>query len=470
MISGFPHTTQRGIALVYVLLIVFLITAIAITISIIIINELRLTRTASDATLAYYAAESGIERGLYTVKRLRTDGTQTLQSAVGVIQGLGDSLSNTTRYDNSESAAQSAIIQNQFIAQDRFIQADYYDFENPLNPVQITESLVISNAGNNPFSWAEVSWVAWDEHGTLGESAGARKIIGPTDLTIGWTIPDLDTFDAIDPRGYRIRIKALFGDLSSVTVTPYDQPNGAAGGGAIVDLPSLIEIKSIGEKSSLKQALTATIPWKIPLFGLYDYVLFSEGELLKSIILSDPTYSSGPIHIERALNEGVSCTNYASCQGLGWLATDAYSSMNDNASCDTISGGQGCFINPEGDIYGFGLPIPSSVVAGDTYYLSARMYYQCSGSCGAEDRDIAVEINGQSSIIPDQAASLDGVWRTCTLPETFTVGDTTLPIGHAARTVKFTNHPSGAGQWSVDDLVFIDWYQLSTFKLFQDCD
>ena len=135
---------------------------------------------------------------------------------------------------------------------------------------------MVTNDATDPSTWAEVSWIAWDDQGTLGESIAARKLIGPTDLANGWTINELDVFDDplndIIPRGYRLRIKALFGDLSRVSVIPYDEPNGA---GNIVDLPSLIQIKSVGERSALKQSLTATVPWKIPLYGLYDYVLFS---------------------------------------------------------------------------------------------------------------------------------------------------------------------------------------------------
>ncbi len=482
MIKSHSHTSQNGIALVYVLLIVFLITAIAITISIVVINELRLTRTASDATLAYYAAESGIERGLYMVKQLRADGTETLQSAVTVIQGLSGSLTNNTRYDNNESSAQSAIIQNQFIAEDRFVQADYYDFEDPLDNIppanQITQSLVVSNAGNDPFSWAEVSWVAWDANGTLGESASARKIIGPTDLANGWTIPNLDTFDSIDPRGYRIRIKALFGDLSSITVTPYDQPNGAAGGGAIVDLPSLLQIKSVGQKSSFKQALTATIPWKIPLYGLYDYVLFSEGELLKDIILNSPTYSSGDQSIEDAIPAGAGnlCSTFNDCINLGWQALTGSNTMfcaGDDAYFTARHQPGTCYLGRDAGARTFTLPIDTSVVAGDGYYISLRMWYMCTDGdandvcdTAGNQRDLAVEISGQSIIVDDKALNTDEQWVSCTIPDTYIIGNSTLPSGDPSRSIIFSTHQ---GNWMPGDWIGIDWYQISTFKLFPDC-
>lgn len=463
-----PYNQQKGIVLVYVLLIIFIITAISITISVVIINELKLTSTAADATQAYYAAESGIERGLFTIKRMRADGTQTLQDAVAAIQALQDSLTNGTTYDDADTSEQTAVIENQAIAENHFVQADYYDFEDPLDldatPNQIAQSLVITNTGTDPDSWAEVSWIAWGQDGTLGESVAARKLIGPTDLANGWTISDLDVFDEIDPRGYRIRIKALFGDISRISVIPYDSL------GDRVELPSLIEVKSVGQRSSYKQALTATVPWKIPLFGLYDYVLFSEGDLLKTIILSNPTYSSGPIHVEEALAEGASCNSCGICQTTaGWLALSCLSPAGDRAQCGTLSSADGCSISPiaPAEIWGYRLPIPLSVPEGDEYYVSLRMFYQGTSS----GRDIAVEISGQSSVIDDQAGGQNGAWKTCTIPESFPVGSSTLPVSDPSRVIQISDHPYGAaaGGWIAGDSVFVDWYQLSTFKLFQDC-
>ncbi|MBI5037299.1 MAG: pilus assembly PilX N-terminal domain-containing protein [Candidatus Kerfeldbacteria bacterium] len=470
------RTTQpQGIVLVYVLLITFLITAIAITVSVVIINELKLTTTAADSVLAYYAAESGIERGLHTLKRMRINGSNTLADAVTAIQGLSASLSNNTNYDNAGSSQQSSVIQNQLVYENQFVQADYYDFENSLtlDLNSVAESIVVTNGGADPSTWAEVSWIAWDEQGTLGESVAARKLIGPTDLANGWTINELDVFDDplnnIVPRGYRVRIKALFGNLSRVSVIPYDEPNGA---GNVVDLPSLIQIKSVGERSALKQSLTATVPWKIPLYGLYDYVLFSEGELLKTIILSNPTYSSGPIHVEESLGAGVSCGDCATCQAAGWLASACHSTTNTYASCGTVSGAGGCLIKGFNNIWGFTLPIPVNVSAGDAYYVSLRMNYNCSGNpCTPAGRDLAVEISGQSVVVDDQAPGSSDVWRTCTIPEPFPIGSTTLPTTDPSRSIQITDHPFGLaeGGWSNHEAVFVDWYQLSTFKLFEDC-
>ena len=79
------NSNQKGLILLYALLVISLITAIAITVSIIVIKEIKLTGGSTDSTLAYYAAESGIEKGLYTVKVYRSDGTKTLNDAVNAV-------------------------------------------------------------------------------------------------------------------------------------------------------------------------------------------------------------------------------------------------------------------------------------------------------------------------------------------------------------------------------------------------
>jgi hypothetical protein len=488
---------NSGSVLVYVLLVISLISAIALTVSVIIINELKLTTSAADATMAYYAAESGLERGLYGVKVMRESGA-ILSDALSTIQSyvVSNGFVNNSTYTDAGSATQASEISHQAIKENQYLQADYYDVDSPLAP-SVVESITVQNGtqASNPdtASWAEVSWIAWDENGTLGESTSARKVIGPTDLqpdeiqTDGWPI-NLNTFGSgFVPSGYRVRIKALFGDLSNISVTPYDQVGGPyQGGSEVTNLASQIVIKSVGEKDKFKQALTAILPWKLPLFGLYDYVLFSEGEIAKTTILSQPVYSSGVIQVEAELDNnlpercseglGIGQGLCSACQALGWSGLECFSSgANKYVSCNYPVGQTGqCTLEANGERYwGWTLPIPDTIPAGDNYYVSMRALYSESAPCpsGDCDRKIAMEINGQSSIIGDYDVDpTDTVWQTCTIPESFTVGNLTEL---ASRTIKFTVEPlAGAGPpsgWDSGEKVLVDWYQLSTYKIFPDC-
>jgi len=337
----------------------------------------------------------------------------------------------------------------------------------------------------------------------------------------------------MDPVGYRVRIKPLFGDLSDLTVIPYNQEG--AEGSVVEDLPSQVEIKSIGTLGTFKQALTARVPWKVPLFGLYDYVLFSEGDIIKEVVLSRPVFSSGTLEVEANLDSALIC-DYTACDACSnWQGLECFES--DKVYCRGSSAGDGgdnepegsCEIGADADQWGYTLPIPDTVPEGDEYYISIRMAYQCcdpvdgssvcpefepdTGTCvggvspppgtlcdmnndcdvgnggncqggtaylNCRGRDLDVEINGQLAVLDDQAQQTGNYgivdWRTCTIPEAFSLGDPALPEDNPARTIQFKVHPfSSAGaasgsEWRIQDYLFIDWYQLSTYKMFDDCE
>ena len=523
------HNNQQGSILLYSLIIISLITAISITVSIIVVNQIKLTSGAANGTQAYYAAESGIEKGLFAIRVMRDDpdfyldkASEQAKSAIPIIQSYdGNNFVNKASFDISQASAITPKIVDQEIKENEYVQIDYYDVDDPLSAsTSEVAYITVQNSGNNPASWAEVSWTAWDSIGALLNSTSAKRVIGPSDLSRvnGWTIPALDVFPG-DPVGYRVRIKALKaiptptdtepGDLSSVTVTPYD-----INGDEVFDLPSQVEIKSIGERGGFKQSLVALVPWKLPLFGLYDYVLFSESDIYKDIILNAPTYSSGTQEATLGMAETASCDITTACVDCitdenweGWCPVDT-----NNVSCfgeESVAGVNAyegtCKIYPqtyEGttdggsdwQYYGFVLPISDTIPEGDEYYVSLRLGYMCDDgpdgiTTNCDGRDIAVEINGQSAVVPDLIGGLANQsqewagteFRTCTIPDSYSLGSPSLPVDDFSRTIQITNHPYGAigdippaykgSGWreGTYDHVLIDWYQLSTYKMFDDC-
>lgn len=496
---------QSGSVLLYSLLIISLITAISIIISIIVVNEIKLTSGASNGVQAYYAAESGIERGLYGVKIFRNNQQDTLQEVRNAILDYSDSdFENNASYENVQTDILTAKVENILVEENDYIQIDYYDVNKPLNPSIKVVGITVKNSEDDPATWAEVSWTAWDNNGILGTSTEAKKIIGPSDLARddGWPINNLDVFDDDNETGfdgdnvvgYRVRIKALKaiptevgdGNLSSLTVIPYDgTPPPLGVGKEVTDLPTQLVIKSVGERNNFKQSLTATVPWNLPLFGLYDYVLFSEGEILKDIILNAPTYSSGVQEIENNLTPSSSCpwdnaTGAYDCQDcndsqgwLGWCPSGTstvvcYSDGYVNPPSPDLAGT--CKLSTFSGLNGLVLPISDTIVEGDEYYISLRLNYVCTGILSeySTNRDIGVEISGQRSVVSDMSSVAqlpEGEWITCTIPDTFVLGDPSLPVDDPSRTLTITTD----GTWDDEDFINFDWYQLSTYKIFPDC-
>ncbi|MFA6553004.1 MAG: pilus assembly PilX N-terminal domain-containing protein [Patescibacteria group bacterium] len=443
---------NRGEALIYSLLVIGLITAIALTVSMVIINELRLTSSSSDGVLAYYAAESGIERGLYGLKVNRDAGVRTLRETVDLIVAYAENFSsNNANYENKQTFSETSLIHDRAVAENEFVQADFFDVDNPLDPQtsppsenRLINQVFVQNIGGDENTWAEVSWIGWNSDGLLETSVTAKKILGHTDLTNGWTINLSQAYS--DPSsivGYRLRIRALFGPLPSLSVTPLYE------GAEITNLPSQVIVKSVGKRNSFKQALTATVPWRLPLAGLYDYVLFSEGELTKDIILSKSVYSSGVIQAESSRIS--SCADCATCTPI-WQAIFASCS---NASCTVGPSLSYCTASTIGVTQGaYTLPIPAYVSAADELYVSMRM----RGTTTLADMvTIDDPANGQVGFT--FSSTSDTTWQTCTIPESFGLGSVT-----AGRTITFTNQNTANGS-SLD----VDWYQISSYKIFNDC-
>jgi hypothetical protein len=66
------QTTNKGVSLYLALMIMFILIAIGLGISLIIVSQMKMIRGMSDSVVAFYAADTGIEEGLY---KKRIEGT-----------------------------------------------------------------------------------------------------------------------------------------------------------------------------------------------------------------------------------------------------------------------------------------------------------------------------------------------------------------------------------------------------------
>jgi len=426
---------QKGIVLLYALLFMALITAMAIFVSIVIINELKLTSTAVDATLAYYAAESGIEKGLHTVKMNRGKGGETLGTTVTEIQGYSASnFDNRAKYDNEGTNQISGTIDDS-LKKNEYVQIDFYNVDDPLADSGIRR-VKVSGTSVNGEAWAEVSWTGWRNTGVWFSEPSAKKFIGPTNLAGGLDFElSMGTVPLAEIVGYRIRIKALFSNIEGLLVTPLNDNSQP-----LEEPSSQVVVKSVGNKGKFKQSLTAIVPWKVPLHGLYDYVLFSEEGLAKTIIVGREIYTSGAIQVEDDLpGDCIGCPHdfYDTC--TNWQAV----CCAEFSSCEVDASGWGmCTVNNTASTHWI-LPIPDSIPRADDYYLSLRM--RGSG-------DMRVILGETCKELPAPGGS---DWVSCTVPD---ADFSTFP------NINLKFEQIGAG--SID----VDWYQLSTYKIFDDCD
>lgn len=145
------------------------------------------------------------------------------------------------------------------------------------------------------FSWLEITMLTWEGFPIQFDPSTQHvyKLAQPcnidqnhcTDIILN----DVNGGD-IDPNQvYRFGFRALSPTpgqggglcvIKNLTVTAYEE-NDAPSNGTVVQLPARILVKSTGLFGRSQQALSASIPWRTPVSGLLNFVLFSEEEIEK---------------------------------------------------------------------------------------------------------------------------------------------------------------------------------------------
>ena len=261
---------NQGTILLLALMVMAGIMTVSIGTATLIISEVKQSLQLDQSIIAFYAAESGSERGLYQARAQNFD-----PAAIGQ---LNVELENNASYQLVATDTEPVLYKN--LAQDETYQVDLYDPHSLgvlTNPIK---AISLEWAGGS--SWLEVNWSCWNTNGALGEPKSAYLAQGE--------IAFIDLFDAADCYLYRLRIMARHGDANSIQLKAYSEVdpvqtcNGAENCRA--PLPARVQIKAVGKYPSnssapSRQAILVTMPEKPPLSGLYDYVLYSEEEVKK---------------------------------------------------------------------------------------------------------------------------------------------------------------------------------------------
>ena len=304
---------QSGQALLLSLLIMAGITAAGVGFATLIISQIKATENIENSMAASYAAESGLEKALHIVKINRKTGTSLAQT-IADIKAVADS-HEFTKTGLSVLFDQNSIlseeVSNKFsLLQDESRQIDFYDPDAPFgtdtgikylyiswdnNPLPISDPLYESGYGTGS-EWVEISWTGWDINGNSFENVekvflasnalGYNSGLCNEDSYIQCKTIELDP-NTIGLAHYQIRVKAFYTNVDDVEIKALDQSY------VIVDIPSRVRIKTIGKFGRTQQALNASLPWKIPISGLFDYVIFSEEKVDKVRSLNIKKYE-GP--------------------------------------------------------------------------------------------------------------------------------------------------------------------------------
>ncbi|USN53728.1 MAG: hypothetical protein H6760_00980 [Candidatus Nomurabacteria bacterium] len=280
-VKQFSHSQkdERGIVMLLSLLVLSALTAVAIGTSVLIIKEVQQSSNIDRSLMAYYAAETGIEKGLYTVKI----GRQTNQELADILNDLNDggAMSNGASWSTDESTTSeeyslSSLKEN---------QSTVLDLYDPLDPTEGGyESFGVEALDAKPLqnpAWLEISYFPWTINGGLldWDDDNVEKRL----RSVYETQPNVPAiFDLLPNQNYRIRVRALYDDLRNVRITAFteDDPTDTdvcnPAYSCIKSIPNRVLIRSLGASGGNQSALSASVPYQAPASGIFDFVLFSE--------------------------------------------------------------------------------------------------------------------------------------------------------------------------------------------------
>lgn len=230
-----------------------------------ILNSLQQTRIVDNSLVAYYAAESAIEEGLF---RFRRDGDPP--GAVTTPQVLDNGAEWTRQIETAEPVIYMTI------PKDSLAEVALYDPDEPIETTTIKSVKVWWNDDCGGCSVLHTTLVGWLPQAISEfESTTYRYTWNPASPTV--TIP-LGGLQQL----YRLRLRADGGTMEDVEIRAVDAS------GADVDLPGRVKIDARGHYVNTQQRLTVTMPRQVPLSSVYDFVVFSECSLVKGGPISCP--------------------------------------------------------------------------------------------------------------------------------------------------------------------------------------
>jgi hypothetical protein len=235
----------------------------------IVLDALRRSAETDDSMVAYYAADAGIERQLYAVRKELAD--------VGDLGTMGESFTNGSEWVASDPS--------RFITTDAKVFSEInegdFQFVDLFDPDEVGAA---GGVGKVDWTWTgpgggcevELGYSDWDvtSPSIIPEEFKIVQSIGGTGVLI------------LDPsRAYRLRFRPRHCDITNLVIRVY--PTGSSG--TPVAFPGDITIASDGAFERTTQAIAVTMPRLDILSGVFSYVIFSECTLFK-----DPENPSPP--------------------------------------------------------------------------------------------------------------------------------------------------------------------------------
>lgn len=234
-----------------------------VTLGIILIGTLRRSAETDDSMVAYYAADAGIERQLYEVRKKNT--------LIGDLASLNGSFSNGSTWESASSSRFAVSDEKLFpeILEGDFQFVDLFDPDN-----------AGAAAGIGKVEWS------WTDPGTPG--CEVELGIAEWDVTSPSIIPGVfqlifrtgggpESYNLDINKAYRLRFRPRKCDITNLNVQVFSSPSDISAD----PFPGDITIASDGMYERSTQSIAVTMPRLDVLSGIFSYVIFTECTLFK---------------------------------------------------------------------------------------------------------------------------------------------------------------------------------------------
>lgn len=210
---------------------------------------------------SYYQAESGVEKILYSVRKLDTD------ISIGDCGIIDYNCSYDVNYPEELEL---------YLYKDDSVQLDLYSPDNSGGGVKAI-TFEWTSGGYDQNTWLEVGLVELSATGYNWNEVGEMKkyLFSPDSVGVGSS----QINSLFSTKNYKIKVKALYNDAVDLQMIAYNDNDLAASHKQ--SIAGTVELSTTGQAGSASQTINVTFPrYKTPQ-NIFDYVLFSEDALIK---------------------------------------------------------------------------------------------------------------------------------------------------------------------------------------------
>ncbi|MBI4272694.1 hypothetical protein HY621_02490 [Candidatus Uhrbacteria bacterium] len=283
------ESKKQGSVLIMTIIIASGIMIVSAEFALFVVGAIRHARTIDHATIAYYAAESGAESGLFQIRRESRNALRKTKSSEGEFPlGMKWTLENegaTVRFRNSiDTLARSLMKKNET---SEF--ALYNNVVQGLSGIENLESLKITwthetNCGDveGQRPWFEISVIEWEGGQVDWNNVWVKKaFLEATGITTQAIFKFSDVRESkTEYRPMLLRVKPLFCDVAGVQMTLHTDDAGTSD--PPLPIPNYFFLAPQGMFSTISQKAQIIFPAKESAMGLFDFTLFSEEQVKKS--------------------------------------------------------------------------------------------------------------------------------------------------------------------------------------------